>query len=211
MNARSGDSAALRAALACAIAVPFVYYATQLIAAPFFPGYSFLRQAASTLGSDSAPLPWIFNGGAVLTGLATLAGACGIGLALRRLGGGALPTALVLIALLINAAVAFKAAYFPLPHPRHGSGPLMIGILSFPTLAMLALWRLQRSRAIKLYLLATNLWILALIPFMAHWTGLDTRACTGLLQRLATLAIYPPIGIVAWFLARRVRAQTTRA
>lgn len=211
MSARPMTPAGLRAALACAIAVPFVYYATQLIAAPFYPGYSFLRQAASMLGSDQAPLPWIFNSGAVLTGLATAIGAIGIGLALRRLGRGALPTALVLIALLVNAAVSIKAAYYPLPHPRHGSGPLMIGILLFPSLMILALWSLERSRAIKLYLFATNLWILALIPFMAHATGLDTRPYTGLLQRLATLAIYPPIGIAAWYLASRLRELRARA
>ncbi|KRD39050.1 hypothetical protein ASE35_01355 [Lysobacter sp. Root916] len=211
MSARSRPGPGLRAALACAIAVPFVYYATQLIAAPFFPDYSFLRQAASTLGSDSAPLPWIFNSGAVLTGIATLIGAAGIAAALRRLGRPPLAIALVTLALLINAVVSIKAAYFPLPHPRHGSGPLMIGILLFSSFMILALWSLERSGAIKRYLLATNLWILALIPFMAHWTGLDTRACTGLLQRLATLAIYPPIGIAAWYLARRLRAPDPRA
>lgn len=209
MNGAASPS--LRGALVCAIAVPFVYYGTQLVAAPFFPGYSFLRQAASVLGSDRAVLPWIFNSGAVLTGIATLIGAAGIALALRRLGRPPLAVALVALALLINAVVSIKAAYFPLPHPRHGSGPLMIGILLFPTLMIVALWTLQRSRAIKRYLLATNLWILALIPFMAHWTGLDTREYTGLLQRLATLAIYPPIGIAAWFLARRLREPTARA
>lgn len=211
MSAAAADSRGLRRALAFAVAVPFVYYATQLIAAPFFPGYSFLKQAASVLGSDRAALPWIFNSGAVLTGIATLIGAIGIAGALRRLGRPTLAIALVALALAVNAAVSIKAAYFPLPHPRHGSGPLMIGILLFPSLMIVALWSLERSRAIKLYLLATHLWILALIPFVAHWFVLDTREYTGLLQRLATLAIYPPIGIAAWFLARRLRTPSARA
>ena len=66
------------AALQTGMAVPFLYFGTQLAAALFFPGYSFLRMPASLLGSDQATYPMIFNAGAILTGLATLLAAVGI-------------------------------------------------------------------------------------------------------------------------------------
>ncbi len=34
------------------MAVLFLYYGTQVVAAPFFHAYSFMRQAASLLGSN---------------------------------------------------------------------------------------------------------------------------------------------------------------
>ena len=64
--------------LAAAVAVPILYYGTQVAALPFHPGYDWLRQPASTLGSDQSLRPWLFNGGAMLTGLASFAAAYGI-------------------------------------------------------------------------------------------------------------------------------------
>src|SRR4051812_45269148 len=38
-------------ALAFGIAIPFLYFGVQIVAARFYPGYSFLNRDASTLGS----------------------------------------------------------------------------------------------------------------------------------------------------------------
>jgi hypothetical membrane protein len=51
-------------ALYAAIAMPLIYFGTQLIAAPFYPGYSFAQDTASMLGTTTSRQPWIFNLGA---------------------------------------------------------------------------------------------------------------------------------------------------
>ncbi len=45
------------ALLRFAIAVPLLYYGIQLVAAPFFPDFSFLGTTASELGSDRSVRP----------------------------------------------------------------------------------------------------------------------------------------------------------
>ena len=56
--------------LAFGVAVPLLYYGVQVVAAPFFPGFSFLGTTASELGSDLSTLPSIFNAGTILLGAA---------------------------------------------------------------------------------------------------------------------------------------------
>jgi hypothetical membrane protein len=70
-------------ALRFGIAVPFLYFGIQLIAAPFFANYDFVQMAASLLGSDRSSLPVIFNLGAMLTGFAALVAAIGFILAFQ--------------------------------------------------------------------------------------------------------------------------------
>jgi len=196
----------VRRALQAGIAVPFLYYGTQLLAALFYPHYSFLTQTASMLGSDLARYPWIFNSGAFVVGVATLFASYGFLRALRQAGARTVLAWLCCIAIAINGMVAIKAGYFPLPDPRHGSGPLMIGILALPALLAAALWQHRRANApacaLVAYLVATNFLIVAMIPVMSGMTGLDTRDVTGALQRVATLTIYPPVGVTAWYLLR---------
>ena len=52
------------------IAVPLLYYGVQVVAAPFYSGFSFLSTTASELGSDGSTRPSIFNAGAILVGIA---------------------------------------------------------------------------------------------------------------------------------------------
>ena len=72
------------AALGLGITVPFIYCGTQIVAAPYFADYSFVRQPASLLGSDNSTNPAIFNFGVMATGTATLISALGFFFALRR-------------------------------------------------------------------------------------------------------------------------------
>jgi hypothetical membrane protein len=60
-----------------AIAKPVIYFGTQLVAAPFYPRYSFTQDTASMLGTADSYHPWIFNLGAMVTGVAGLVGALG--------------------------------------------------------------------------------------------------------------------------------------
>ena len=57
--------------LGLGVAVPFLYYGVQLVAAPFFPGFSFLGTTASELGSDRSTHPSIFNAGTILLGVSS--------------------------------------------------------------------------------------------------------------------------------------------
>ncbi len=59
------------------IAIPILYFGMQLLAAPFYPGYSFISRDASTLGSDGSSVPAIFNLGSILVGLVELVAAWG--------------------------------------------------------------------------------------------------------------------------------------
>lgn len=196
----------VRAGLVAAIAVPFIYFGTQLVAAPFYPsppGYSFVRDAASLLGSDLASHPAIFNTGAILTGALMLAAAPATALALTRRGAHWALAWLPAISIAVNGFIAVKAGMYPLPDQRHGGQPgLMIAVLLLPVLLAAAVWRLPRSRGLLWYLIATALLTGAMVPVMAGAMGIDRGAYEGLLQRAATLLMFPPIAVAGWWLRR---------
>jgi hypothetical membrane protein len=52
---------ATRWALYAAIAMPVFYFGTQLVAAPFYPQYSFTQDTASMLGTTDSHHPLISN------------------------------------------------------------------------------------------------------------------------------------------------------
>ena len=59
-----------RLMLCAAVAVPLLYFGVQLIAAPYYPGYSFATDTASMLGTAASRHPGILNNGAILDGIA---------------------------------------------------------------------------------------------------------------------------------------------
>jgi uncharacterized membrane protein len=75
----------LERALKIGIAVPFMYFGLQLIAMPFYSGYSLLANAASDLGSPSSSLPIVFNLGAIVSGLLTSLSAYGFARGFQQL------------------------------------------------------------------------------------------------------------------------------
>ena len=56
-------------ALKLSMVVPMLYFAIQIVAAAFYPGYRFFDQDASTLGSSVSRFPALFNGGAIIEGI----------------------------------------------------------------------------------------------------------------------------------------------
>jgi hypothetical membrane protein len=191
-------------ALQMGIMVPFLYFGTQIIAALFFPDYSFLSMPASLLGSDLAPYPLIFNMGAMITGIATLIACPGFLAAFKRLNVNPILTWLTSTALALNGVASLWAGVFSMPDPRHGSNPFGVGIFVFPVLLLAALWNQLDAGRIKTYLMITNLLFLALIPVMSGMAGLDTQAYQGLLQRIAALIFFPPISVGAWYLIKHI-------
>ena len=71
--------------LACGVAVPVIYYGIQVLAAAYEPDYSFVRQAASELGSDRAARAAWFNAGIMMLGGVALAASVGLLRAMLRL------------------------------------------------------------------------------------------------------------------------------
>lgn len=201
-----GDDFTL-ASLGFAIAVPFLYYGVQLVAAPFFPDFSVLGTTASELGSDRSARPWVFNAGAILTGIAALVGSIGLLRALRRLGAHPIVAWLTLLAVAGTGLSSLWAGIFPMPDPRHGGHPaLLIAMLAVPFVLSFALWRLGVSWAIKVYLVATIVLLLVMFPMMMRMIDLDMHIYGGLLQRIFALSVFVPIGVAAFELARRIGA-----
>ncbi len=208
------------------VAVPLLYFGIQLLAAPFYPGYSFLARDASTLGSPGSTHPAIFNVGCVVLGVVTLAAAGGFARALRPL---RIPHALVwltVLALVGSAIGSLNAGIHPLPDPLHTAGILALlgqGLVLLPFLLPVALWRVADLGALRRYLVANVLVALALIPIMTglvqRWgmtAGIELPGLQSLLnhyqgglQRLAALVVFVPIGITAAVLANRLTTPTT--
>ena len=189
-------------ALRIGIAVPFLYFGVQIVAAPFFPGYSFLSMDASTLGSDLAIYPPIFNIGAIITGIATIIASIGFLFALQHLGTNPFLTWLTSIAITLNGLGSLWAGFFPMPDPRHGSNPFTVGIFLFPILLTITLWKHSKAGAIKIYLIVTNLLFIGLIPIMSGISGINTQGYQGLLQRIAVLVFFAPISVGSYFLIK---------
>ena len=191
--------------LGAGIAVPLAYYGAQVVAAPFFAGFSVVGTTASELGSDRSTRPWILNTGAILTGIAALLASIGFLRALRRLGVPSLLAWLPFIAVVATGAASLWAGIHPMPDPRHAGHPsLLIAMIALPIVLAAATWRVVSSRPYRGYLVATILLLLVMVPIMSGMTRLDTHAYRGLFQRIFALTVFAPIGVAAYVLARRI-------
>lgn len=185
--------------LGAAIAMPLLYFGVQLIAAPFYPGYHFATDTASMLGTSASHHPEIFNTGAILTGIAGLAGAFGL---FWGLDGATAPWLrfLIVIGVLSNGVLALKAGLFPMPDPRHATWQfLMFPILIAPLLLLVATWSIFTW--LRVYLLIDIISLFCLIPVMMHRVA--PVFPEGTMQRLFALVTFGPIFVVALALLRR--------
>lgn len=199
-----------RLGLMAAVGVPIIYFGSQVVAAPFYPDYSFLANSASQLGSDRSRLPAVLNTGAIVTGLLALLGAYGLTRALPAIGARRFWALLVGISLVSTGLAAIWAGTFPMPDPRHNPGALGAGTFAGPFLLLLAGWPLPRARGLKIYLAGNLVAFAALAPILGGATAIDLRLYAGLFQRLAACVVYLPIGIVGYVALGRVsRAKPT--
>ena len=208
-------------ALRRAVAIPFLYFGIQIVAARFVPGYSFLNRDASTLGSEASTQPWIFNAASIALGVITLVAAWGFLQTFKRLEVNTAVAWLTCLAIAAFGVGCINAGVFPLPDARHTAGPLAIlGMGSFvlPPLLAAALWRLPRARGLKVFLIVNVAVWLALLPILsgliqvllvntgAQWPAYQNllNDYHGLLQRIVALIILAPIGAAAYALAGRI-------
>lgn len=184
--------------LIASLLVPIIYFGAQLAAAPFFPGYSFIRDSASMLGTTDSHRPWIFNLGAVLTGCAALCGALGLTLAFRRTTN-LLLTALIGFSVAATGVLSIKAGMFPMPDPRHASWSFLSWLtIASPLLFLIGLWGRRGATAIRVYLGASIALILFLLPFLMGRTASEMLQ-PGTLQRLLAFASFVPVGVVGYY------------
>ena len=203
MHVFQNESKFSAVALTFGVAVPVLYFGSQIAAAFFFPGYSFLSQSASQLGSDLAKYPAIFNAGAILTGISTLIAVYGFFRAFQRLNTNTILTGIILLALASSAFMHLWAGFFPMPDPRHGQNPFQFGAILLPLLFVVALWK-QGRIVLNTYLIAS---IALLVTLMADIVPIDRQLYDGLFQRLLALAVFPPIGVCAYVLLGQIQAN----
>ena len=182
--------------------MPVLYFGSQLTAAPFYPGYSFARDTASMLGSALSLRPWIFNLGAVLTGIAAIAASIGLYRSFRTITNTALAW---LIGLSVGATgiMSIKAGIFPLPDSRHASwGFLVAFTIATPLLLLVGVWKHRDARGVRLYLFASCALVMLLIPFGTKMVSTSLLQ-PGTFQRLFAIATFIPVGVVGSLFKRQ--------
>lgn len=191
-------------ALRLGIAVPFLYFGIQLLAAPFFAGYDFVQMEASLLGSDRSSLPNVFNFGAMVTGVAALVAATGLVLAFRATKTHPVLAWLPAIAVFCVGLSSLWAGIFPMPDSRHAENPFAIGLFVMPFVMLATFWNQPKIRG---YLMACVVLFVGLIPFMSGLIAIDRQALEGLLQRLLAFATFAPIGLASYRLLNLQQAN----
>ena len=201
-------------ALGMGMLVPILYFGMQIVAAPFYPGYDFLSQTASELGSNHFVYASTFNAGVIVLGIVTLVAAVGCLNALLRLGTNPFLSWLIAAAITANGLSSLWAGLVPLPDPNHGSPSLLIaGMILLPFLFAAALWKRTELRPLKNYLILSIAIVLVNILFRSGVFHVDLDLYAGLIQRIFALAVFAPIGIGAYVLAKSLKksAGTYRA
>ncbi len=186
----------------CGVLVPLVYFGAQLIAAPFYPNYSFLVNSASQLGSDVSTFPALLNGGAIFSGVLGLLSAYGIGTGLQAAGAKPWFAWLCAACGVSVGAAAIWAGLHPMPDPLHNPGAIGIGMFLGPLALFAAFWNVRDGRAMRGYLVFTLIAFAALAPIMGDITPIDLNRYGGLMQRVAALVLYLPPAVTAWWLMR---------
>ena len=194
---------ATRLGLWSAAAVPVVYFGTQAVASLFYPGYSFLSMSASELGSDHSRFPLALNAGAIATGIAALLAAWGLSRGLERAGAHAFWAAATGLAVASLGGAAIWAGLHPLPSPKHNPGFLGAGTFLIPFVGLAAVWSLTSARVLKRYLVVNLLGFGVVALLMGGVIAVDRTKYSGLLQRLAAIVMYLPVGALGIHLLRR--------
>lgn len=191
------DRGAVNFCLATAVAVPILYFGTQLVASAFYPGYSFIQLSASMLGSPNSSHPAVFNTGAILTGAALMIASYGIYRSFLGRGVPAVLCWLTLISMAVSGYTCIQAGIFPLPDSRHTAlGFLVIFLIALPLIFLLALWKQPDARGVRAFLVACCCGVLLLAPVMSHPTLVP--GAKGLLQRIFASVTFLPVAVVGW-------------
>jgi len=194
--------------LLASAAMPIIYFGTQIVAAPFFPGYSFSLHSVSMLGTRFSRHPAIFNAGEMLTGFAALGGALGLYRSFRR-------KTHVLFSWLIGFSVActgvmcLKAGLFPMPDPRHSSWEVLQNFtIIIPHLMLIGLWKQSHSLSLRIYLIFSVTFLFLLTQLISYRSSISWLE-SGTIQRLTNVATLVPVGVVGFFFWREPQRESS--
>ena len=186
-----------RRLLAGALAMPLLYFATLLVAAvanPVVPAGA----VPSMLGTAPAPHPEIYNVGMVLTALAGIAGAIGIGLQLPKIGAGRVLGTVTALTVALSSLGLAEAGLFPLPSPYHEAFGLSLFGAFTPLLGGFALLRARDDRRAVVALFSAFVAIMVLFAILNGVGGLATNANAGVWVRIIALPAFGSVALIGW-------------
>ncbi len=189
--------------LVLVVLLPAAYFGSQVLAAPFFPNYSWLTISASELGSPRSTQPWILNGGAVVTGLMGLLGAAGLGFALPLVGVNRWLAWLLAFCVLSIGLSALWAGMHPMPHPKHNPGALGIGLFGAPFAAAMVAWQIKPATRLRFVLLLNLLLFAACAHVLSGNAGINLNTHGGLFQKIVAAVSFFPSALIAWVTLKR--------
>ena len=193
---------ASRFLLMLGVAVPIVYYGTQLVATPFYPGYDFVTQVASQLGTSESRFPAIFNFGLALSGALIVLSAIALYPGLHRAGASKAFSFLGAAAQITMGVATIWTAAHPLPSDQHVNSTLNHGFLATPILLTVLFWQLRASRSIQLYFTINAIPVLLLAGLTFGLFSWDVSSYMGAFQRAAAAALLIPTAIACLWVAR---------
>ena len=182
-----------------------MYYGLQLTAIPFAKNYNWIRQVASELGMTSiSKVPAVFNLGKILGTVPTWIAAFGFFFGLKQMGANRIAIWLTFLAMIAIALGDIQAGLFPLPDPRH-EGIFLIGypLWAFSFLAIVS--SRPKSRGFKIYLIVNIVLTMLMITTRIVLGEPSLSGIQGLFQRAFAFVTVVPIGVAAWFLAKRFK------
>lgn len=192
-----------RALLIGGVAVPFLYFLSQIAAVLLNPGYNIAGQQPSELGCCQANMPVVANVGFIATGAAAVLGGLGLFAGLRHLRGNIAFAALAGLALSLFGVAMTMSGVFPLPSPLHyGFGLTLAGILTplFGALAFkgggTARWIVVLGFVVSVVLVVLSMGI----------GGVASETNVGLLVRGVSLIAFPTIAYLCWSVMQRMKA-----
>lgn len=189
--------------LLAAAAMPIIYFGTQVVAASFYPGYSFSQQSESMLGTRFSRHPGIFNAGLMLAGIAAIVGALGLYRSFRAKNH-IVPSLVIGLAVACTGVLCLRSGIFPMPDPRHNSwGFLHYVTIVTPFLMLVGLLRQSHSSGLRAYLVSCMTFLVLLGLLISH-RGPISWLARGTLQRLISVATLVPVGVVGFFFWREL-------
>ena len=190
-----------RALLAAGVALPVVYFASQIAAMALNPGFDIATQQPSELGCCGVYLPMVANVGFLATGACAIAGGVGAFIGLRRIGGNVVLAALAGLGMILFGVAMTMSGLFPLPDPLHyGFGLFPMGLLA-PLFGALALKGAPNARWAILASFAVTA---GLVAIMFGFGGVITKSNLGYFSRAVALIAFPTMAYLCWTVMVRV-------
>jgi len=182
-----------------AILCPVFYFGAILLAAYFYPQFNFFKQVSSELGARSGPHPYIFNIGLMSFGVAIVIASISFRRMLWRLQAQAVAAWLVCGVLALFGMATLLEGIFPWPDWRH-SAAASFGLpnLAGPALLAVSLRQRPEIRRLRIYLIITNILMIAML---AIYLVAAKLGYAGLGQLLYSLLALPWISVSTYALS----------